>query len=542
MVGLTKMSLYGKFFKLLIKNASFDNYSRSAQVIDQEKVSSDAIDFVKTIETLGPTFIKFGQVLSTRKTMLPTAFLEELQRMQDDVTPIDTSEIIAVVETELGMPIDHLFKSFEYQPLSCASLGQVHRATLKDGQEVVVKIQKPGITKIIEKDLLLMKRSISLLSEVSENFKRYHVEGILDDFKTNIRRELDYKEEAANLEIISSNLEDFKKIVFPKVYNSYSTNRVLTMEFVKGEKISNISPLRRTELDVKKITENIFKAYLKQILVDGFIHSDPHLGNLLLMSNDSIAILDLGMVTKIGPSLQKDLQYLLLKISEGKATDASEIALKLALPMREFEDDVIEFKQKIYKLVKNEQGKALDKIRVGESLMGITDIAAQTGFKFPEEFTSIARTLMYLDELALCLYPKFDPQESLRNHIIGYISESYKKNLSIKNILNDSMELKDIIETVPKKLNTILEDIIDRRLKIRVDVIDEDKLISGFEKIANRVTTGLVISSLIIGATTLMKYESSFTVFGYPGMAMILLLIATLCAFLLLTNVLIRDR
>ncbi len=539
---IKRASQYTAFVKALAKYLNVDAKNQTHESFHDDQIKEDAKKFSKTLEDLGPTFIKLGQVLATRKSMLPAPFIQELQRMQDDVKPIETSVVMSTIENELGTKIDDIFKEFTSTPISTASLGQVHRAVLKTGKEVVVKVQKPGITKIIEDDLKVIGKSVKLLNEVNQDFKRYHIQGILDDFSENIRRELDYKEEAFNLENIAKNLKDFEKIEFPNVYNSYSSMKIITMDFIDGEKVSNLSPLRKTEIEGEKIVEELFKAYLKQILVDGFIHTDPHLGNILLINNNKIGIIDLGMVTKVGPSIRKDLQHLMLCISDGRAKNAAELALKIATPMNDFEENVIEFKQKVYYLVKEEQGKPLEKIKVGSSLMSITNVAAETGFTLPNEFASIARTLMYLDDIFLCLAPGFNPQESLKKHVMKFVSKSYKENISFQSIFQDSMEFKDIAETLPRKINTILEEIIDRRLKLKIDVIDEEKLISGFEKIANRVTTGLIISSMIVGATSAMKYKSDFTILDFPGVAMILLSLATFGAILLMLNIFIKDK
>lgn len=540
--SISRATQYAQFIRLIIKHAHFQNSLNTKDSKQSQDVKEDAIKLVETIEELGSTFIKLGQLLVTRKTLFPKEILQELTRLQDNVTPISSDKITEIVEEQLGAPIKKVFQDFHMKPIATASLGQVHKAVLRSGQEVVVKIQKPNITKQIQDDIKLLDQSISFLNEISDNFRRYHIQGILDEFKSTIRRELDYTEEAYNLNTIKLNLQEFEEIVFPSPHLSYSTGLILTMDFVKGKKISDLTPMSITDIDNEAIVESIFKAYLKQILVDGFIHSDPHMGNILILENGDIAVIDLGMVTKVGPHMQKELQHLLLAMSEGEAMNAAEIALRLAVPIEGFEDDVGEFKRRIYELIKNDQGKPLQKIKVGEVLMITTDIAAQTGFRFPREFSSIARTLMYLDEIAEHLCPTFNPQESLRRHIIKYIEKSYRDSFSFKTILSESMELKSIVEKLPRKLNTILDDVLNRRLKLRVDVIDEDKLIRGFQKIANRIAAGLILASLIIAATNMMKYESNFNILGYPGLSMILLSLALVGSLILFINVFIRDK
>lgn len=532
---------FSNFVRLLAKHGRFSQ-GKPAELLEKQELEKDAQEFVDTIEMLGPTFIKLGQVLATRKTLFPESFLTELQRLQDKVKSIDAQIIKEIIERELGSPLKKMFSEFSLEPLSTASLGQVHRAVLRSGKSVVVKVQKPNIRTVIEKDIAFLEQSVEALNALSDKFKRYHIKGILSEFKSNIRRELNYEEEAQNLTILQENLKGLDSIVIPEVFRSYSTDKVITMTFIEGQKISGISPLGKTEVSGELLIDELFKAYLKQVLVDGFIHSDPHLGNILLLDSNKLAIIDLGMVTKIGPSIRHELQQLLLFIGEGRATEAAELALKLAIPSKDFDDDVIGFKEDIYQIVKDEQGKPLKEIKVGEGLMRITDVAAGNGLRFPAEFSSIARTLMYLDEVALHLMPDFNPQASLRKNIAKFMSASYVDEMSFKSLMNESIQFKNIIQSLPNKVDTLLDDTLNRRLKFQVDVFDEDKLIQGFEKVANRIAAGLILASLIVGSSLMMRYETNFTIFGYPGFAMILLLCACFGSFSLVINVLLKDR
>ncbi|MBD64880.1 MAG: hypothetical protein CME62_06715 [Halobacteriovoraceae bacterium] len=539
------MSDYIAFFRLLAKyiqlNDLTDFNKEESNALD-EQIKQDAAKFVDALEDLGPTYIKLGQLLSSRKTLFPKEFILALDRLQDNVKPLDFSTIKNIVETELKCNIKKVFSDFKEEPISTASLGQVHKATLITGEEVVVKVQKPDVAEIIKNDLKTLGRSLEILNAISERFKRYHIEGILEDFKDNIKRELNYQEEANNIEVFTENLKTFESIVLPKVYKSYCTHKIITMDFVPGEKVSQVSGVGQTEYDGVKILKSVFRAYLKQILVDGFIHSDPHLGNLLLIKPDKIGIIDLGMVTKIGPSTQVDFQHLLLAMSEGKASESADIALRMTSPLKDTEVDIDEFKQKIYKLVKDQQGRHLKDMKIGESLIFITDIAATSGLYFPSEFSSLGRTLMYLDHLATYLDKNFNPYKELNETILSFIRQSEAKKFSFNDMVNHGLEMKHLIEKMPYKVNTLLEDIINRRLQIKIDAFNEDNLIQGFEKVANRIATGLVLAALIMGATKMMTVPSHFTLFGYPGLAMLLFILAFLGSTILLINVLIRDR
>ncbi len=545
MEGIEKSKVYLKLSKYLLKYSDFSSGMQDVESSSLGKSTSrteDAKNFVKDIESLGPTFIKLGQVLSTRKEILPIEFTSELCKLHSDVDPIDYSIIEEIVENELGAKIKSVFHSFEKEPLAAASLGQVHRAVLKSGQQVVVKIQRPNIYKKIKEDLELIYSVVGYLEKFSETVRRFNPKSMIEEFERTLLQELDYNEEAHNLEVISANLTKFKKIVFPKVYESYTTHKILTMDFIDGRKFSNISNIAMTELNGKEIAHDVFEAYLKQIFVDGFFHSDPHLGNLLFVEPDSIGILDLGMVTKLGPELRSELLSLIVAISEGRGYEASEIAYRLVYPIESVTEDMDFFKKSLSRMVKDEHGRSVERIKAGTILFEVCKIASSAGLYFPPELSSIARTLMYLEELGSILDPSFDPNEAVRDQSIKLLKDNFKSDLSLSDVFLSSVEAKRIVEKIPSNLNKILEDLANKKFKIKVDAIDEDKVMVGIQKIANRITSGLILAALIIGAAMLMNIKTNFILFGYPGFAIILFLIATFGSLILLVNIFFRDE
>jgi ubiquinone biosynthesis protein len=269
------------------------------------------------LERLGPTFVKLGQLLSSRADLLPERYVKALARLQDRVKPFPFEDVQIIVEMELKTPIKKAFSYFDPVPLAAASLGQVHRAALHDGRPVVVKVQRPNITKQIEEDFDALEEIARFLDRHTRVGQRYQVKKILQEFETTLGHELDYRREAANLSALAANLKEFERIRVPLPIADYTTHRVLTMEYVEGAKITELSPIARLDIDGPALAEELFRAYLKQVLVDGLFHADPHPGNIFLTDDHKIALLDLGMVGHTTPGMQENLLRLLLAVSEG---------------------------------------------------------------------------------------------------------------------------------------------------------------------------------------------------------------------------------
>jgi predicted unusual protein kinase regulating ubiquinone biosynthesis (AarF/ABC1/UbiB family) len=275
------------------------------------------------LEAMGPTFIKLGQVLSSRPDLMPEPYLKALSRLQDDVKPFSFAQVEQIVQTELGVRLSKAFSFFDPEPLAAASLGQVHRATLRDGRDVVVKVQRPGIREQIAEDFEAIEQIVDFLKRHTQLARRYQFDKVLEEFQRTLLHELDYQREASNLRTIAENLKDFPRIRIPQPVADYTTRAVLTMEHIDGQKITSLTPLARTELDGAGLADELFKAYLKQVLVDGVFHADPHPGNVYVTADKEVALLDLGMVGHVAPVMQEKLIRLLLALSDGRSEEAA---------------------------------------------------------------------------------------------------------------------------------------------------------------------------------------------------------------------------
>jgi ubiquinone biosynthesis protein len=508
--------------------------------IAAESQTASAEDLAKDLERLGPTFIKLGQLLSTRADLLPGPYLDALERLQDQIEPFPYEEVERIVSGELGVRLSKAFADFDPVPLAAASLAQVHRASMRDGRAVVVKIQRPDIRDLIVGDLEALGEIGHFLDEHTELGRRYEFENMLVNLRKSLLRELDFTIEANNLSTIGQNLAEFEDIVIPEPIDDFTTTRILTMEYIAGKKITALSPLRLLEIDSTLLAEELFRAYLKQFLVDGIFHADPHPGNVFLTDDDRIALLDLGMVGRVTRSFQDNLLRLLLAISEGRGEMAAQAAIKMGEAKEGFDRSA--FERRITDLVADNSDAILSRMNAGKVTLDITRIAADCWFRLPPEFTMFAKALLNLDRVVYTLDQNFDPNVIIRERANEILQQNIVKSVAPSNLLSGVVDLKEFAEKFPTRVNRILDAVGNNELRFKVDAIDEKVVLEGLQKVANRITLGLVVAALIVGAALLMRVETSFRIFGYPGLAMMFFLLAAAAGFVLAFSIVFYDE
>ena len=524
----------------VVKHAGLHDALELDASVETTAGASKADELAQDLEKMGPTFIKLGQLLSTRADFLPPAYIHALTRLQDQIDPFPFEQVEAIVSGELGVRISKAFAEFAEKPLATASLGQVHRATMHDGRVVVVKVQRPGIREIIAEDIEVLEEIAAFLDKHTPWGKRYEFGKMLEELRRSLWRELDYRQEARNLSTLGANLREFPQIIVPAPIEDFTTSRVLTMEFISGKKITELSPLARLDFKGADLAEELFHAYLKQILVDGFFHADPHPGNVFLTDDHRIGLLDLGMVGHLTPQLQENLLQLLLAVSDGRGEDTASLAIKIGEPREGFSEHP--FRQSVAALVSEHQSSQMDQIQVGRVVLEVTQFAGDNGLRVPAELTLLSKTLLNLDLVGQTLDPKFNPNASIRRNAEKILRQRVWKTFSPTNLFGGLLEMKDLLARLPSRLNRILDAIAHNELKVKVETIDEDVIIEGLQKIANRITLGLVLAALIVGAALLMRVETPFRLFGYPGFAILCFLGVGGGGLFLIFRILMHDH
>lgn len=541
------LNRYKEIVRLFFKYGHTDLFSKlevdepieeEAAALSRAEADPDAL--ARDLERLGPTYVKLGQLLSTRSDLIPERYIRALARLQDRVEPIPYPEIEARIEEELGARLRKVFPVFDPKPKASASLGQLHRARLRDGRDVAVKVQRPGVRKRFVEDLDSIAEAAAFLDRHTALGRRYEFARMADELRKSLFRELDYLEEARNLLTLAQNLAGFDRIVVPLPHDDYTTSRVLTMDFVFGRKITALGPLALTEVDGPVLADQLFRAYLKQIIVDGFFHADPHPGNVLLTRDSRVALIDLGMVSRVGPGLQDDLLTLLLAIVDGRADDAAERAIKIGRRREDYDDEGA--RRKIARLVLRHKGATMAEFDAGRVILEITRAATGCGLRLPGEMTMLGKALLNLYQAVWALDEGYDPNEAIRREAPALMRQRMSAVMTEGRMYSGLMGAREFAENLPWRLSRVMELAANNALKVEVDAIDEHKLMEAFQKVANRIASGLVMGALIVGAALLMRVETRWRIFDYPGLAIICFLAAAAGGVALLVDILYYDE
>jgi ubiquinone biosynthesis protein len=541
-----RLRRYKDIARLLFKYGRADLVSRAGleEALEDDIPASGGDskpeELAADLERLGPAFIKLGQLLSTRADLLPPAYLEALGRLQDRVEPFSFADVERVIEEDLGFRLSKGFAAFEAEPTAAASLGQVHRASLRDGRDVAVKVQRPDIRDGLAQDLGAMEDIADFLDRHTSAGRQFEFVEMVREFRRTLAQELDYRREAQNLVRLADNLSAFRRIVIPRPVSGYSTSRVLTMSFITGRKITDITPLIRQDIDGMALAQELFRAYLHQIIIDGFFHADPHPGNVLLTDDGRIALIDLGMVSRLSPARQDQLLKLLLAIGEGDADRATALAVQVG----QARDDLDEpgLRRTVQELVSGYQDLSLKELQIGRVVLEISSAAGQYGIRLPSELTLLGKTLLNLDQVGRTLAPAFDVNAALRREGPELMQQRMRQSISTATVFAAALEAKEFVEQLPGRVNRLLDAVGRNDVKLKIEVIDEGAVIHGLQKVANRITLGLLLAALIVGAAMLMRVDTPFRLFGYPGFAMVFFLVAAGGAMWLAVNILSSDR
>ena len=536
--GLKNLKRYKELAALLWK---YGRFSASDEDVDEPaSPSGTPKELADELERMGPTYVKIGQVLSGRPDLLPPAYLEALSRLQDDVKPFPYEQVVEIVERELGTRISKAFATFTEKPLAAASLGQVHAATLRDGTEVVVKVQRPGIREQIADDFTVLLQAASFVDRRTAVGRRNRFARMVEEFRDSIHQELDFEREARNLTSFAESLREFDRIRVPRPIQDYCSRSVLTMEHVRGHKLTTLSPVVRLELCNAELVEQLFRAYLKQVLIDGAFHADPHPGNLLLTDEGQIALLDLGMVGHLAPEMQEHLLQLMIAVTEKKAEDAADVVLQISEKTDEF--DPTSCRRRLTQLVTARQENSLEVEGVGMAILDMGRRAQECGLLVPSELTLLGKTLLQLDEVGRLLDPTFDPAAAVGRNLDDLMSKRIRGGVDRGSVFNSILDLKGFLGRLPRQLNRALDSVTKTGLEVQVRTPDARSIMDGLQKIANRVTAGVILAALIVGASLLMRVETRFQLFGYPGLAMLCFLGAAGGGVWLLLSIFLQDR
>lgn len=518
-----------------------------------------AAAFRKRLVELGPAYVKLGQVLSTRPDLLPDSYIRELERLQDDVGPIPLDQVEDVIQSELHARLSKLFRSFDPEPIGTASLGQVHAAELRDGRRVVVKVQRPHIRAQLADDIAYFRELAGFLTEHTDAGARIDMIGIIRQLERALSDELDYRVEARNAAAFRRSLAEFPRILIPKVIEAYTTERVLTTEHVTGVKIDAVSPLTRIEHDFSPVADELTRAYLKQIVIDGHFHADPHPGNVfvVLPEHDNprtpaevkagerrreerpaltplsrmeqqaqrnapvepadvdvrLALIDFGMTARLSTSLREQIVRLLMDVADNRGDDAAQTLVEIGEELASFEREA--YVRDIAALMAANYDLAVGEMQTGKVLYELINISYQKGLRLPAELTLLAKAMFNLDAVTRALDPTYSPIETIREYGNQIASDRARRELNPRRLYQLATESSGLLAALPHRLDIITGRLAANEFETLVQVPQFEALLEGLQKVANRIFSGLVLAATIVASAMLIQYRRSLGTFGF---------------------------
>jgi predicted unusual protein kinase regulating ubiquinone biosynthesis (AarF/ABC1/UbiB family) len=512
-----------------------------AEADQQDAPHGKPEEFVDDLEALGPTFIKLGQALSTRPDMVPQQYMAALERMQDRVQPLDLGTVRQVIEEELGVAVNKLFVEFDEEPLGSASLGQVHRAVMRDGREVAVKVQRPDALSSVRTDLDALRSIAGKIDRGTDMGRRVKFGDWVNEFGRTLLAELDYRLEAENLQRFGERLEAYPQLVVPRPVWSLCGKRVLTMDLVRGRKVTDITGLQRTEQPLGDLAGALLRGYLDQAFVNGEIHADPHPGNLLLTDDGRLAIFDLGMIAHVPPKRRDRLLKLLFAAVDGRGEDVANEGISISTRLEDFDEE--RYQREVGQLVAQYAARSGGRtVSEGRLVLDLTRIATACGLRTPPELSLLGKTLLNLESICDALDPDMDAKDIVRDHLEDVMRQRLRRSLSPAGLAGELIEVEGLIREAPRKVGNLLTLLSENRLQVRIDGLDDSKLMENMQKIANRITVGLIIAALLVASALMMRVDTGNRLFGYPAVAIVMFMVAALLGLFVVGSVLLTDR
>lgn len=458
-------------------------------------------ELTKDLEKLGTAYIKAGQLLSTRTDVLPPEYAAALARLQDSVAPIDSEIVKQCIEREFGQSPQKLFADFDDSPKACASLGQVHHARLRSGREVAIKVQRPGAGQKALEDLSAIREMAEIFDKSTALGKRLRFTSMAKAVEFALEKELDYRREAEGLERLAHLVERFDLIVVPRVIQDFTRRNILVMEYLPGKRLTDLSGSVLIELDRKRLAEQLVECYLQQILVEGFFHADPHPGNLMWTNNHRIALLDGGMTVALPIQMREEIARFLLLLCDGQGDQAADVAIELGETEKGF--DPAAFRREVASITAEHSTNPSS--RLGQQVFAYMGAGGIHGLVMPPPMILFGKAISQLEQTLKFIDPDIDIMRTVHRFGERAIRNVATSRFTISQAYRSLADVAELSAEMPGRVNRLTRMLADNEFRVHVDAIDEDRLISGLQKIANRITAGLVISAMILAAAILLR-------------------------------------
>lgn len=465
-------------------------------------------------EELGPTFIKLGQILSTRPDLVPMDLVQELSKLQDHVPPVSFGEVRTIVEEELQLPLEAVYTEFAEIPIAAASIGQVHRAKLLSGEDVAVKIQRPGIRKIIAEDLAILYNLATLLERYIEELRLYRPTLIVEEFARTIRKEINFNVEASHAERFAKQFRDDPTIYVPRIFRYASTDRLLTMEHVEGIKITDIPVLYNLGYDRKVIASRGTDLILEQIFIHGFFHADPHPGNVFVLPENVVCFLDFGIMGHLDEKSKDIFTNMIIGYARRDVSAITDGILALVDWVEEPDRRLLE--RDINTFMDLHLYKPLKELRIGEIMQDLLELISRHQLRLPPDIFFMIKALTQLESIGLRLDPEFDMAVKVRPFIRRLIQEKYHPKHLFTHLWQDAGAVLHQVKTLPGEIHEILKHVKQGKTKIIFELSGLERLTHELNRASNRLAFSLIIAAIIIGSSLIIATKVGPLLFGYP--------------------------
>lgn len=509
-------------------------------VLDDEVVEGDpeaAAHLAEDLEAMGPAFVKLGQLMSSRVDLFTPAYIDALSRLQDDVEPFPFEKVQEIIADELQVKLSSVFPTFDPEPLAAASLGQVHRATLRDGRDVVVKVQRPGVRAQVHEDMEVLAELTEFLDQHTETGHRFGFSQLFEEFRKALVDELDYRREADNLTTMREMVAEHDRIVVPEPYPDLTTGRVLTMEYVAGTKVTSLSPLALLDLDGAPLADQLFASYLQQVLVHGVFHADPHPGNVLITPDGRLVLLDIGMIARLAPAVRDTLAKLFLALSDARPEEVTRWAITMGEELPDFDRAV--FARAVADLVGRASDASLSDLDIGALVLQLTRKAAEAGLRMDPELVMLGKALLNLDQVATTLDPEFAPRDALQRHMSALMKSSMQTTPAA--MMASLLEAKEFVEELPGRLNRAFDAIGEGNFELRIKAFDEEEFLQGLHKLANVLAAAVVLAAMILASALLAK-PSNGGASTENHIALVVFVVAVLVSLAMLARIALGSK
>jgi len=495
-------------------------------------------------EELGPSFIKLAQILSSRPDLITAQCANEFKKLQDNVPPFPVEEAKLIVEAEFKKPLEAVFLEFQNSPVAAASIAQVHYARLKDGRDVIVKVQRPGIREQMETDIDILWSVARLLERHVPESRFFNPVGIVDEFSKTLRQELDFMGEARNCARFRKNFENNPDIFIPLTYENLVTEKVLVMERIEGTRIDNIPEIVAMGLDRRKLVQISVGAYFKMVLEDGFFHADPHPGNILVTPEGRLAFVDFGIVGSVTPDMMETMANTFLALIHRNFDMLIDQYIELGYVPEDVDLDKFrrEFRADLFYYLEPLYGKTLEEINFAQYLDIITHIALKHKMQIPSDLLLVNKALLILENISRELDPAFDFLAAAQPHAEKIVSNRYSASRIYEKVSKNISELGDFASLFPKQMKMIIQKILRDDLHLKMTHIGLERFITDMDRSSNRITFGLIIAAMLLSSAIMQSSGVGSRIFNMSVLGLISFFLAFLLGIWLIISIIRSGR